>query len=245
MRWAVAPVKEPFSWPNSSLSIRFSGIAAQLTAMKGRGGAVAVLADAPGHEFLAGAALAGDHHGDVAGGHLADGLEHLLHRRGTPDDALLVVLGVDGRLVVAGGAQVGVGLQGVLREGKHLLRIERLHDVVERAVLHRLDGRLGRAKRGHEDDQLPGIDRADVLQRLDPAHPAHADVQEDDVRRAGLHVGDRLLAARGGGDVVIARGQHPRERVTDLGVVVDDQDRGLGGRHRQKTEEQLRAAIID
>jgi hypothetical protein len=33
-RWAVAPVNEPFSWPKSSLSIRLSGIAAQLTAMK-------------------------------------------------------------------------------------------------------------------------------------------------------------------------------------------------------------------
>jgi hypothetical protein len=30
-----APVKAPFSWPNSSLSIRFSGSAAQLTLMNG------------------------------------------------------------------------------------------------------------------------------------------------------------------------------------------------------------------
>ena len=29
--FSVAPVKEPFSWPNSSLSISSSGIAAQLT----------------------------------------------------------------------------------------------------------------------------------------------------------------------------------------------------------------------
>jgi hypothetical protein len=34
-RWPVAPVKEPFSWPKSSLSIRLSGMAAQLTAMNG------------------------------------------------------------------------------------------------------------------------------------------------------------------------------------------------------------------
>ena len=32
---AVAPVKEPFTWPKSSDSIRDSGIAAQLTAIKG------------------------------------------------------------------------------------------------------------------------------------------------------------------------------------------------------------------
>jgi hypothetical protein len=33
---ASAPVKAPFSWPNSSLSSRFSGMAAQLTLMNGR-----------------------------------------------------------------------------------------------------------------------------------------------------------------------------------------------------------------
>ena len=32
-RRAMAPVKAPFSWPNNSLSSRFSGIAAQLTEM--------------------------------------------------------------------------------------------------------------------------------------------------------------------------------------------------------------------
>ena len=34
-RRATAPVKAPFSWPNSSLSSRLSGIAAQLTEMNG------------------------------------------------------------------------------------------------------------------------------------------------------------------------------------------------------------------
>ena len=35
MRRATAPVKAPFSWPNSSLSRRFSGMAAQLTDTNG------------------------------------------------------------------------------------------------------------------------------------------------------------------------------------------------------------------
>jgi len=35
MRWELAPVKAPFSWPKSSLSRRFSGMAAQLMGMKG------------------------------------------------------------------------------------------------------------------------------------------------------------------------------------------------------------------
>ncbi len=35
MRWETAPVKDPFSWPKSSLSMRSSGIAAQFTSTKG------------------------------------------------------------------------------------------------------------------------------------------------------------------------------------------------------------------
>src|ERR1039458_319541 len=35
MRWAAAPVKAPFSWPNNSLSSRFSGMAAD--ALEGAG----------------------------------------------------------------------------------------------------------------------------------------------------------------------------------------------------------------
>ena len=35
LRLATASVNEPFSWPNSSLSISVSGMAAQLTATKG------------------------------------------------------------------------------------------------------------------------------------------------------------------------------------------------------------------
>ncbi len=34
-RLVVAPVKAPFSWPNNSLSMRFSGIAAQFTLISG------------------------------------------------------------------------------------------------------------------------------------------------------------------------------------------------------------------
>jgi hypothetical protein len=79
-------------------------------------------------------------------------------------------------------------LQGVLGEREHLLRVEGLHDVVERAVFHRLDGGLRRAEGGHQDDQLLRVGGADVLERLDAAHAAHADVEEDEIgRRPFLH----------------------------------------------------------
>jgi hypothetical protein len=143
--------------------------------------AVAVLPDGPGDEFLAGAALAGDHHGHVAGGDLADGLEDFLHRGRTAHDALAVVVDVDRGLVVANRPEIGVGLERILGQREDLRGVEWLHHVVERAVLHRLDGGLRRAKGGHEDDQLPGVHPAHVLQGLDAAHAAHAHVHEHEV----------------------------------------------------------------
>ena len=65
IRLVAAPVNEPFSCPNSSLSRSVSGMAAQLTARKRPVGAGTVLVDRPGDEFLAGPALAADQHGDV------------------------------------------------------------------------------------------------------------------------------------------------------------------------------------
>ena len=85
-----------------------------------------------------------------------------------------------------------------------------------------------------QDDQLPGIDGADMLQGLDPPHPAHSNVEKDNVGRRLFHGGNGFLAARCSGDNVVAGREHPRERVPDLGVVVDDENCGFGGRHRQK-----------
>ena len=38
VRWAIAPVNEPFSWPKSSLSSNSAGMDAQFTFTKGRPG---------------------------------------------------------------------------------------------------------------------------------------------------------------------------------------------------------------
>ena len=73
----VAPVNEPRSWPNSSLSSSCSGIAAQLMARNGCALRWLWLIDRAGDEFLARAALAGDERGGVARGELADEFEHI------------------------------------------------------------------------------------------------------------------------------------------------------------------------
>ena len=61
-RRSAAPVNAPFSWPKISLSSSVSGIAAQLIATNGNGGARAQLVDRLRDQLLAGARLAGDEH---------------------------------------------------------------------------------------------------------------------------------------------------------------------------------------
>ncbi len=80
MRRASAPVKAPFSWPNSSDSSRFSGIAAQLTVMNGFLARLRVRVNEARQHFLAGAAFAGDQHRGIGGRDLLRELDDLRHR---------------------------------------------------------------------------------------------------------------------------------------------------------------------
>ncbi len=146
------------------------------------GGTMTVLPDGPRDQFLSGAALARDHHGHVAGRHLTDDLEHILHDRRSAHDPLLVILAVEARLVVDRRPHVRSRFQGVIDQGQHLLWIEGLHDVIEGPILHGLDRCLRSAKRRHQNHQLARIRGADVLQRFEAAHAPHPNVQENDVR---------------------------------------------------------------
>ena len=107
MRRAMAPVKAPFSWPNSSLSSRFSGIAAQLTEMNGLSARVRFAVDVARQHFLAGAALAGDQDRGIARRDLVGERDHRAHRL-VFEDQLVAFVGDGGE---HGGDQLGVGRQ--------------------------------------------------------------------------------------------------------------------------------------
>ena len=81
----MAPVNEPFSCPNSSLSISVSGSAAQLMAIERALPARAQRVERARHHFFAGAALAGDQHAGFARPGLLQQGEDLLHLGGDAD----------------------------------------------------------------------------------------------------------------------------------------------------------------
>ena len=83
----TAPVKAPFSWPNSSDSSTSRGRAPQWMGTNGRVGALRALVDRARHQLLAGAALAEDQHGGVRRRHALHHAQHLLHARAPGEDA--------------------------------------------------------------------------------------------------------------------------------------------------------------
>ena len=187
-----------------------------------------VAVDAAGDEFLARAALAGDHDRDIARGDLANDLEDFLHHAGAADDAFLVLVGIQHGLHPASRADARLRLQRALDEPEQFRRVERLHHIIVSAELHRLDRGLRGGVGGHENHQLPWIGRADVLQRLEARQAVHAVVEQHHVGRLPLDSCHALVAARGFLHRITLRRQHAVERIAHLGVVIDDEDRGTG-----------------
>ena len=91
----MAPVKAPFSWPNSSLSSSPVGMAAQLSLTKVRSRRGTQLVQGAGDELLARARFATNEHRGVGGGDRLDLLQHPAQGGALADDLPEVVLGAD------------------------------------------------------------------------------------------------------------------------------------------------------
>jgi hypothetical protein len=107
---AAAPVKAPFSYPNSSDATRPDGIAAQLTATKGPVCRFEFLNGAGDH-FLARAAFAGNQHRLIGLRIALQHLRHRLHGGAFADDVGFGRLGF-GRLGFGRGRRGGFRLRG-------------------------------------------------------------------------------------------------------------------------------------
>ena len=172
-------------------------------------GAGAVLVDGAGDELLAGAALAGDQHRDVLRRDAADGLVDLAHRRGLAQDRVGRVgvglgLGDDGRRLHPPG-----DLQGLIPHLPQLVRVEGLEEVVVGALLHRLDGRVGRPGHGDEDHGGPHAHLADLAVDIEAGLVGQVEGQQDDVGVSGVEVFEPRRPGDGDVDPVRRRGERP------------------------------------
>src|ERR1051325_5526208 len=109
----------------------------------------------------------------------------------------------------------------------HVVGIDRLGDVVVRAVLQRGDGRLHRGVAGHDDDDEIGVDLAHAALQLDAVGAAHADVDQRQVPLLLGQAGERLAGAVRGAGVVAVVAEPAAQRVAYARLVVDDENASL------------------
>ena len=158
----------------------------------------------PRDEFLAGAAFAKDQDGAVGVGDLFDQFEDLVHfRRGADDLVELILLAKllfeedvfrDGFVV----------LQRAFDAEFEVVQLERLFEIIVRALFHRGDGGLDRAERGDDDDGGWRVEGAGLLQNLQAAAAGFVEVQvgDDQFRRVGFDAFERGRRGVAGKDLV-------------------------------------------
>ena len=132
-----------------------------------------------GHQFLAGAGLAGDQHGENRTRQPADGAEYLLHGRRRTDNARR-------RGINAGGGRGG-GLrraQGPADQRNEFVYIERFGQIFVRAALKSGHGAIQIRVRGHHNHRQVRRTTLDLLQQLDAVNAGHAHVGDNEIRRA-------------------------------------------------------------
>jgi hypothetical protein len=184
----------------------------------------AAIVQLPGHQFLAGAAVAEDQGGAGNGRQLVDALAQILHGAAVADE----------RRVVAGvtAKRAHLRLQaGELHRLLHL-RHHALEGLVLRhegvgAHLHRARAAVEAARAGVDDDRRLQAAALHLRQHLEAVHVRHLQVQDHAVHGLGLQGLDAGAAAVGLAHVEAA------EALEVVGVllahggdVVDDQDQG-------------------
>ena len=179
--WRRRPVNDPFTWPNSSDSIRPSGIAPQLTETNGlsRRWLLKWMARATSSlpVPLSPVIMA------VAG---LSAIFRMVSKTSTirgalADDVLEAVLGLELLSEVEVLVAQALALEAVPDDQVDLVELEGLGDVVVGAELHRLDGRLRGGHRRHHDDRGVGREVPGGAQHLQPVDLRHAQVGDDGV----------------------------------------------------------------
>ena len=166
---AIAPVKAPLTWPNSSDSSSVSGSAPQLTSTNGLSRRGRAVVDRAGEQRFARAAFAGHQHRRAAVGDGFDQVEDLEHLVVVADDVFQAEAQVEllaQRLVLE---QQRLLAHGLLDDDADLVIDDRLGEIVERAHLGRFDRAFDRAVAGDDDDDDVRESPADVAQKLGAA----------------------------------------------------------------------------
>ena len=154
---------------------------------------VAVLVEGAGDEFLAGAGLAANEHGDGLGGDAADFLAHILHGSAGADER-----GAGGRCVGRQRdwlAHEAAGIGGAVEQADKFGHLEGLLQIIVSAELGRLDGGFDGAVGGHQDDGKPGLGLVKLADQFESSQAGQTQVGEHDIERGGAGAAQSIVAA--------------------------------------------------
>ena len=114
-------------------------------------------------------------------------------------------------------------LEGLTHPRLHVVHLERLGHVVERALRQAPDRAREVRDGGDHHDARVGPARPHLGQQLDAVHLRHPDVGHEQLRRLPLQLAQRLAAARGRPAREPLRGQQPLEDAAEMRLVVHDE----------------------
>ena len=124
--------------------------------------------------------------------------------------------------------RAGAAAQHRADPGEHLLEAERLGDVVVAAEGEAGDLVLGGVAGGEEQHGRVPARCAQPPDDVEAVQVRHHHVEHDQVGAERVGQGERLLAVGGRGDLEAGEAQAGREQLEDVGLVVDDEQPGLG-----------------
>ncbi len=172
-----------------------------------------VFVDGAGDELLARSGLAADQDRRSRAGHGPDELVDVPHPPVVADDDPRPAPGRRARPPRVDGSSLhGLVPQAPLHDRVELVQVQRLHEVVVGAALHRVDGRLHVVVRGHQDHVDVGTAAPDLVQHLEPGDAGHADVGQDELGGEALDAGEAVFSGSGRTHLVPAEGQVPLQR---------------------------------
>lgn len=194
-------------------------------------GAVAVLVERAGNQFLAGAGLAADEDIDGLGGDAADFLVDVAHGAALSDEG---VLGGTAFAEADGFGHEASGGDGAGGDGEEFLHVEGFEEVLEGAVLGGFDGGFGGSVGGDEDDGEPGLGEVKLADDVEAGGAGKTPVGDDDVMVAGEGGGEAGGAIGLDVDLVSFRGEESTEGSGGAGIVLDEEEAwgGLHGRYQ-------------
>ena len=216
---ATAPVKAPFSWPNSSDSSRSRGRPAQFRSTNDFAGAAALRVNPAREHALAGAGLAFNQDGKVA---LRGGVG-------------VAGQGVDGRAAAgqhverrgpAAGrvdaAAVLLVLDDAIEDDGQRRQLDRLREKVLGAFLDGRDGQLDRAMAGDDNHGHVDTGALELRHQIERRAVGQGIVHRHHVRHDGIDLGQRGGAALGFRDLVAVGIEIAAHAKTNPGFVVDN-----------------------